>query len=42
MPANPVRLSVEGARQAGLVLAGSTDTPQPEASQPTTTFDPTT
>ena len=42
MPASPVRLSVEGARQAGLVLAASTDAPEPEASQPTTTFDPTT
>ena len=42
MPANPVRLSVEGARQAGLVLAGSADAPEPEALVPTTTFDPTT
>ena len=42
MPANPVRLSVEGARQAGLVLAGSADAPEPEASVPKTTFDPTT
>ena len=42
MPANPVRLSVEGARQAGLVLAGSADAPEPEALVPKATFDPTT
>jgi FtsP/CotA-like multicopper oxidase with cupredoxin domain len=42
MPANPVRLSVEGARQAGLVLAGSAAALEPEAMVPTTTFDPTT
>jgi FtsP/CotA-like multicopper oxidase with cupredoxin domain len=42
MPANPVRLSVEGARQAGLVLAGNAAALEPEAMVPTTTFDPTT
>ena len=42
MPANPVRLSVEGARQAGLVLAGTGPLPSPEAMVPTATFDPTT
>ena len=31
MPDRPVRLTVEGARQAGLVLAGSADAPEPEA-----------
>jgi len=42
MPANPVRLTVEGSRQAGLVLAGRADAPEPDASVPKTTFDPTT
>jgi len=42
MPANPVRLSVEGARQASLVLAGSADAPAPEAIVPKATFDPMT
>ena len=42
MPAHPVRLLVEGARQAGLVLAGSADAPEPEAMVPKATFDPTT
>jgi FtsP/CotA-like multicopper oxidase with cupredoxin domain len=42
MPATPVRLSVEGARQAALVLAGGADAPEPDALIPTTTFDPMT
>lgn len=41
MPATPVRLSVEGARQVGLVLAGG-DGPDPVSSVPAATFDPTT
>ena len=42
MPANPVRLSVEGARQAGLVLAQDADASEPEATVAKATFDPTT
>jgi FtsP/CotA-like multicopper oxidase with cupredoxin domain len=42
MPGHPVRLAVEGARQTGLVLAGSTDAAAPEAVVPKETFDPTT
>jgi len=42
MPAHPVRLAVEGARQTGLLLAGTADAAGPEARVPKATFDPTT
>ena len=42
MPAGPVRLSVEGARQAGLLLAATGDVPDPGGEVPKATFDPTT
>jgi FtsP/CotA-like multicopper oxidase with cupredoxin domain len=42
MPAGPVRLSVEGARQAGLLLAATGDDPDPGGEVPKATFDPTT
>lgn len=42
MPATPVRLSVEGARRTGVVLAASPDTSEPDASVPKANFDPTT
>lgn len=42
MPADSVRLAVEGAKRAGLVLAASADAPDPGGSVPRTTFDPTT
>lgn len=42
MPSGPVRLTVEGARRTGLLLAVSADMPDPGGSVPSTTFDPTT
>ena len=42
MPADPIRLSVEGARSVGLLLAGTEDAPDPGAQVPKATFDPTT
>ena len=42
MPSGPVRLSVEGARRIGLVLADRVDVAEPEAEVPQVSFDPTT
>ena len=42
MPAAPVRLSVEGARTTGLLLAATADAPDPVSAVPRATFDPTT